>query len=267
MTAKYTIEGGRAGKERLDVLARVCARGTNALLDRLGVGDGARCVGCGGGHVTREIAKRAGANGSVVGIDMDPVVLDLARADSTAEGVSNVEFRCCDAAEIEPSAYDLAYARCLLSHVGDPDLVVGAMVEALRPAGVVIVEDIDFTGSLCHPPCPAHDLFVEIYRETVRRRGGNADLGPRLPSLLQDAGLEQVGMSVWQECGVQGEAKLIPPLTLARIANAVVSEGVADAGAVETAVADLYEYAADPTTVMGMPRLVQAWGRKPPADL
>lgn len=265
MSARYTIEGGQAGKERLDVLARVCLPGTTALLDRVGIRSGGRCldVGCGGGHVSREIARRVGADGSVLGIDLDPIVLDLAKADTAAAGVANVDFRCCDANELEGSAYDVAYARCLLSHVGDPARVVEGMAAALKPGGVVIVEDIDFSGYFCQPPSRSHDRYVELYRETVRRRGGNADLGPLLPALLRGAGLENVCVAVWHECGLEGDAKLIPPLTLARISDAVVAEGVASADEVEQAVSDLYKQAADPTTVMGMPRVVQAWGSRP----
>jgi hypothetical protein len=136
----------------------------------------------------------------------------------------------------------------------------------VKPGGVVIVEDIDMAGCLYYPPCRAHDLYVELYRETVRRRGGNADLGPRLPSLLQGAGLEAIGVTISQDCGLEGDAKLIPPLTLARIKDAVVGEGVATAQEVEEALAELYEYASDPTTVMGNPRIVQAWGYRPEAD-
>lgn len=265
VAAKYTIDGGIDGKARLDVLARVTEPGTTSLLDRIGVGVGARCVdvGCGGGHVSRELARRAGDHGIVVAIDLDSTVLELAAADAAAEGFDSIEFRCSDATQLDAGAYDVAYARCLLSHVGDPAAVAVAMAATVAPGGVVIVEDIDFTGYFCHPACDAHDRYVQLYRETVRRRGGNADLGPALPGLLHAAGLERVGASVSQACDVTGDAKLIPPLTLERIAAAVVEEGVARADEVAEAVAKLYELAADATTLMGMPRIVQSWGYRP----
>jgi hypothetical protein len=62
---------------------------------------------------------------------------------------------------------------------------------------------------------------------------------------------------------VSGDTKLIPPITLERIADAVLSEGVATEGEVEDALKDLYARSADTTTLMGMPRIVQAWGTTP----
>jgi SAM-dependent methyltransferase len=265
MAATYTIDGGLEGKQRLDVLARVCSPGTEALLDRVGIPQGARSLdlGCGGGHVSCELARRVGVLGSVVAIDIDPTVLELARADAEAEGLANIDFRCADARELEKSAYDLAYARFLLSHVEDPADVLGSIRAALKPGGRVVLEDIDFRGYFCYPPCDAHDRWVELYRETVRRRGGNADLGPALPGLLQASGCEQISVAISQACSLTGEAKLIPRLTLERIASAVVAEDVTSADDVAATSAELYSYAADPTMLMGMPRVVQTWGRRP----
>src|SRR5437879_2295690 len=148
MNARYTIDGGLAGKEPLDVLARACAAGTSRLFDAVGVEAGARCVdvGCGGGHMSKELAQRAGTRGSVLGIDLDDTVLELARADLPPDGAANVEFQRGDATQLNLSSFDVAYARCLLSHMADPAGVVAAMAAAVRPAGVVIVEDIDFGG-------------------------------------------------------------------------------------------------------------------------
>lgn len=82
MTATYMIDGDATGKARLDVLSAVCAPGTNALLDRVGVPKAAHCldVGCGGGHISRELARRVGGRVSVsqacasVGMGMPRVI-------------------------------------------------------------------------------------------------------------------------------------------------------------------------------------------------
>jgi len=120
VATEYAIAGGLAGKERLDVLQRVHGPFTSALLDRVGISRGARCLdaGCGGGHVSRELAARVGETGAVVGIDLDEVVLDLARSDALAAGITNVEFRAGDATDLDVSDFDVVFARFLLSHGG-----------------------------------------------------------------------------------------------------------------------------------------------------
>ncbi len=56
------IRGGKRGYERLQVLARSWLPTTSALLDRVRPGPGMSCLdlGCGGGDVTFELARRVG---------------------------------------------------------------------------------------------------------------------------------------------------------------------------------------------------------------
>jgi len=134
LATEYAFAGGLAGKERLDVLHRVHGSFTCALLDSVGIKRGARCLdaGCGGGHVSRELAARVGETGTVVGIDLDEVALDLARSDALAAGITNVEFRASDATDLDVSGFDVVFARFLLSHVGDAATVVKALVQAIK---------------------------------------------------------------------------------------------------------------------------------------
>src|SRR3954447_25743934 len=105
-SAEYAIRGGVAGRERLRILARTLHPSTSALFDRLGVGAGLRCldVGCGGGDVTFELARRVGPRGRVVGVDLDAAKLDLARQEAATQGLSNIEFRALDVRIAEPGA-------------------------------------------------------------------------------------------------------------------------------------------------------------------
>ena len=92
----YTIDRGIGVSERMALLAAAHAPGTASLLDMLGVPrEGARCVdlGCGGGQVTTELARRVGRSGRVVGIDLDEELLQVARTGAAAQGLDNVTFR------------------------------------------------------------------------------------------------------------------------------------------------------------------------------
>lgn len=84
----YVIRGGIEGRERLRILSRVMEPSTKALLDRLGLRDGSICadVGCGGGDVSLELARRVAPTGHVIAFDIDQAKLDLARAEAKTSG-------------------------------------------------------------------------------------------------------------------------------------------------------------------------------------
>jgi SAM-dependent methyltransferase len=268
---RYMIRGGLEGRERLRVLARVMHPTTTLLFDRVGVAEGSRCLdaGCGGGDVTMELARRARPAGWVVGIDMDEAKLALAREEAGRAAVANVEYLTADllARKLEPE-FDVVYTRFLLTHLADPAGAAGKLVGSLRPGGVVIVEDCDFTGSFCHPDDDAYNRYVDLYTQTGLARGGDPNIGPRLPGILRGAGCEAIEVTVVQPSGLEptgyeGDAKLVSALTMENIADATVAEGLATREEVDSVIDGLYRLAADPRTLMGIPRIVQAWGRRP----
>lgn len=261
----YAIRGGPQGRERLRILSRVLLSSTSALFDRLGIHEGMTSldVGCGGGDVSLELARRVGPKGRVVGVDIDETKLALARREAEDLGVGNVEYRALDIRFEEAGfQFDLVYARFLLSHLGDPAQAVAALQRHLRPGGLLIVEDVDFSGYFVWPPSPAFERFLEFYYAVVRRRGGDPDIGARLPLLLVEGGLEEVGVSVAQPMGMRGDVKLINPITMENIADAVLQDGLASREEIDGVVQELYDFAADPRTIAGVVRVIQAWGRK-----
>jgi SAM-dependent methyltransferase len=262
----YAIEGGRAGKQRLDLLAAVMQPHTAWLLDTVGVAGGSRCidVGCGGGHVSRELARRVGPNGRVVGLDLDPDVVSLARADARQEGLTNLFFEVGDAAALEAADYDLAYSRFLLSHVPSPGEVLESITATVRPGGAVVLEDTDFAACFCYPESAAYRRFVQLYREAVSRFGGNADIGPTLPGLLRMAGVQDIELDVRQPTALSGPTKLMNVVTLERISHAVIGERLASPEEFDTLLAALRDDYENPTTLMSTPRIIRAWGRTRP---
>jgi SAM-dependent methyltransferase len=261
----YAIDGGWAGKRRLDLLAAVMEPHTAWLLDAVGVATGSRCldVGCGGGHVTRELARRVGPEGRVIGIDVDQDVISLARVDAQREGLTNVFFEVQDAAALEAGDFDLAYSRFLLSHVQSPASVLASIAAAVRPGGAVVLEDTDFRASFCYPESAAYQRFVQLYRATVSRFGGNADIGPALPALLRSAGVKSIALDVRQPSALTGPTKLMTVVTLERISRAAIGERLATPDELDAVLAALRDYYEDPTTLMSVPRIIRAWGRTP----
>jgi ubiquinone/menaquinone biosynthesis C-methylase UbiE len=265
-SSHYVIRGGLEGRERLRVLSRVMHATTASLFDRLGLRDGLQCldIGCGGGDATLEMARRVAPSGTVVGVDIDETKLELARAEAKHLGIGNVEFRAADIREASGvQAFDVVYSRFLLTHLSDPGSAVAAFRGYLRPGGMLGVEDVDFSGYFTYPESKALRRYLELYCATVARRRGDPNIGPRLPSLLKQSGFDDIQLAVVQPVSLQGEAKLLSPLTMENIAGAVLEDGLASQEEIDKIVQELFEFAANPDTVAGTPRVVQVWARRP----
>lgn len=110
-----------------------------------------RCLDlcCGGGQVTLEIARLVAPAGSAVGVDMDEIKLALARQTAADDGLVNVEFRQLDVGQWdEPDSYDAVYSRFLLQHLDAPVDLLRRMWAAVRPRGVLIVEEQSLPSAL-----------------------------------------------------------------------------------------------------------------------
>ncbi|MGH2397370.1 MAG: hypothetical protein ACRDFW_10355 [bacterium] len=72
-------------------------------------------------------------------------------------------------------------------------------------------------------------------------------------------------MNVVQPAAIEGEVKLINPLTMENIVDSVLAEGLASKEEVDRIIDDLYQFSRDPRAVASIPRVVQAWGYRPSA--
>src|SRR3954447_10489462 len=273
MTAgSYIIRGGVEGRERLRVMSRALRGDTTALLGRLGLRPGMRCLdaGCGGGDVTLELAGRVVPGGHVMGVDLDETKLDLARVEADRCGFDNVTYQYADVTNGSlPSGFDLVYARFVLTHLPQPETAARRLVDSLLPGGICAVEDIDVSGAFCYPESRAYHAALDLYSATARDRGVDPDIGRRLPQLLADAGCEDIVASISQPAGLrtdvtgEADAKLIMALTIEAITDAAVQAGIATPDEVHAITDELYVLVEDERTFMSMPRVIQAWGRRP----
>jgi SAM-dependent methyltransferase len=158
--------------------------------------------------------------------------------------------------------FDLIYARFLLSHLTDPAAVLSGFRDLLAAGGRLVVEDVEFTAHLCWPPRASLDRYVVWYRKAARRRGADADIGPKLPGLLKAAGFRDIEARVVQPAALTGPVKQMAALTLEAIAPALIAAEVARDEEIGADLADLAAAAADPDVFMSLPRVTQAWGSR-----
>jgi SAM-dependent methyltransferase len=118
--------------------------GNPLLVDPLEPGETVLDVGCGGGMDLLLAARRVGARGRAIGIDMTPEMLERAGAAALAAGLSHVELHRGEAQSIPlPSEFaDAVISNGVLNLTPDKHGAFTEIVRVLRPGGRLLLADI-----------------------------------------------------------------------------------------------------------------------------
>src|SRR5262245_29197870 len=262
----YMLATGGKDVRRLRILHQAYGPGTEALFGRLGLHDGLRVleVGCGSGNIACWVAERVGPNGSVLGIDNSPGQIDEARRQAQARGLRNVEFQVADAysPRLPEESFDLAYCRLVLMHLTHPKDALRIMRSLVRPGGTVACEEMDEPVWMCSPPNDAVNRFYELTIALGERTGVHFGLGSSLHRMFAEAGFTRPEVGASFPVVLRGTEKQLLGLTLDEFGPEIVREELATQEEVERVTAGLMAVAADETTLLGFPLVMQVWARR-----
>ena len=133
---------------RYELLNTIMTAGLHRLWNREAVratglrpGEKALDLACGTGSLTRDLAKRVGPNGRVLGIDFSREMLRAAEA----RPALNIEYRLGDATKLEgisSGTFDAATIAYGARNIPDLDALFSEMARCLRPGGVAVCLEI-----------------------------------------------------------------------------------------------------------------------------
>ena len=152
--------------------------------------------GCGPGTITLGLAE-AVAPGRVVGVDLEPSMVQRANAIAGERQVTNLRFQVADICELPfpDGSFDAVFSSSVLEHLGDPVRVLKEMLRVLRPGGLIGVQSTDWTDPLISPADDAVKKFFELFEKGFNQYGGSLNRGRHLRSMLVEAGFKVVEYS------------------------------------------------------------------------
>ncbi len=164
--------------------------GNPFLMDSLAQGETVLDLGCGGGFDVFIAARKVGSPGKVIGVDMTPDMISLARKNAvtffTQTGLSNVDIRL---GEIEhlpvaDNSVDVVISNCVINLSTDKPRVWREIARVLKPGGRVAVSDI----ALLKPLPDVLRSSVEAYVGCI----AGAVLLEETTRMMQDSGFTNI---------------------------------------------------------------------------
>jgi SAM-dependent methyltransferase len=186
--------------QRLMAQGRLFADVTRHFLVDAGIGPGMRVldVGCGVGDVSLQVASLVGPSGAVVGIDINPRSVELARARAAEAGCNQMTFLQGNLRELvfdEP--FDAAVGRHVLIYQADPAEAVRQVAAHVRPGGVVAFQEYQMQYTpLLGGGVPLFDRYRLWIEDTLRRAGVETQMGGKIQGLFLRGGLPTPHMHI-----------------------------------------------------------------------
>jgi protein-L-isoaspartate O-methyltransferase len=184
----YTFGDSAIASERLALVAEIMQPAMDAALSH--VADPATAthvldLGCGPGHTTRRLAA-CFRDAVVVGLDLSLAYVD----EAAARDDERCRFLRADVAQLpcRAGAFDVVYARYLLSHMPDVPGLVASWSRVVAPRGYIVLEEPE------HIESNDRDFaeYERVSSDLVRASGAPFYAGPLIAACPTPAGFTRI---------------------------------------------------------------------------
>jgi SAM-dependent methyltransferase len=268
-TPEYALGYSGHEHDRLIRQAKRFAPYTERLFREAGIAAGHRVLdlGSGVGDVSLLLARIVGPAGEVVGIERDACSIARANARVAEAGLTNVTFLQKDVNHMQiEKPFDAVAGRFILMFLPDPASVLGALLQLLKPGGIVAFQEPSWKPFLAfNAEFTLYSKLLNAIHETFLRSGVNPEMGRDLHRVFQEVGLPAPAVHMETALGsgpdfISLSADVLVSLEpLARQHNVPLE----DLGSFATVAARIHAEVSAGNKIASLIPLVGVWARKP----
>lgn len=266
----YTLSVGEEDKHRLSGLNYFCNPFTWQALEHADInlcGKVVADIGCGSGVVAIELAKRVGALGKVIAVDISEEQLIVAKNLATEHSVSNIEFICCDVHDLSQLnlRVDMVYTRFVIEHVHQQKQVVAQMVDMLKDGGLIFCETAtSYEAVFCEPPSVAFTRWREVILSQPKVFDTNFFVGKKLYHYFSELGLQTIYTCLQQPTmlNCQQRTDFFAGLQNPGTHEPYVEKGFFSKNEINKIADDIVDLVRDQDSIIGFVQYLQIIGRK-----
>lgn len=205
-TFQYVLGDTAREAARLRAQARLWDPVSHALFDRIGIRRGWKVleIGPGRGSLHMELRRRVG--GPVDAVERSwSFASSLERATRRdGLGPTRIFFSDLIDTDLPRDTYDLIFARWVFLFLPDAAAHVKLLARALRPGGVLAIQDYHRDTFMVVPKLTDWDDFIRADKAFFASQGGNVTIGVHLPQMMRAAGLRVVDIEQTTKSGHPG---------------------------------------------------------------
>ncbi len=202
---EYLFVTNEAELARLQFQHEVWRPMTDPFLERLNIQKGWKCLdaGAGPGFVSMDLRHIVGDEGEITLLEPSSYYINSIRSAAELNNWTNLKYiqGTVEESELPENYYNIIYSRWVISFVPDPEYFVAILAKALKPGGILAIEDYNYEGLSLFPKGGAWDKMPDIMKDYYKYGGGDPYVASKLPGIYKKYGLELIDYKPFSMAG------------------------------------------------------------------
>ena len=272
---EYLLGINQKELERLQFQHKVWAEVTNGFWDRMEIQKGWKCLDAGAGFASMDLLDRVGEKGEVTLVEPSEMYLQYfdsqmkmkAKESGASSGEKTPNYHLLngtvETVDLPENHYDFIFVRWVIAFVNEPELFLKRLLKALKPNGIIAIQDYYYEGLSLYPKGGAFEGVGNAVRDYYYSVGGNPYVTGEIPAWFRKYGIELIDYTTTARSGgndsdlmLWGQTFLVPHLQI------MADRGIISQTEFKAMIADWWVHRKNPNARFFAPIFVSVGGRK-----